>query len=305
MNQKSSLKTRIRRAIGKYLYIIYLPAGLAFEILSVFFNSLGREGRWLKMADIRAKKQSDTLYILGSGGSINRLTDQQWQDISSGDSFGINHWLLHSFVPTYYAFENSKPESRAIYFNNFAKVWDRYANTLMLYKDGPRGKKRFHMVPESFRDRFYLLDNPSLPILSVSQIDLAMRFLRRLLKWNRRRKKLTLFRKRASLLTIVEFGLAAGYRNIVLCGVDLNTSEFFYDAIRDDLTAKGYLVPQPVHHDGIHKTENPRHGEVTVSQLLRKFNDIVLMPEGVKLYIGSQSSALADWLPYYWEEKQE
>lgn len=283
--------------------MIYLPAGLAFEILSVFFNSLGRKGRWLTRADVRARKQSNTLFILGSGGSINRLTDQQWQDIASGDSFGINHWLLHPFVPTYYAFENSKPESRAIYFNNFAKVWDRYADTLMLYKDGPRGKKRFHMVPNPFRDRFYLLDNPSLPILSVGQIDLAMRVLRNLLRWDSRKQKLTLYRKRASLLTIVEFGLATGYKEIVLCGVDLNTSDFFYDSMREALTEQGYLIPQPVHHDGIHKTENPRHGEVTVSQLLRKFNDLVLKPEGVKLYIGSPTSALADWLPYYWEGK--
>ncbi len=302
---KSNLINRVnlRRLFGKYFYFIYLPVGLLYEMALVKINSLGRTGTWLTSDLVSAHKKSDTLFILGSGDSINQYSTEQWADVKNADSFGINHWLLHPFVPTYYAFENSKPESRQIYFNNFDQVWMRYQNTLMLYKDGPRGKKRFEMVPIRFRDKLYILNNPSLPILSANQLDLAMKTLDWLLKSLNHGSRFILFRKRASLLTAIEFAQVAGYRKIVLCGIDLNTTGFFYDHNRQQLIDQGFLVPQPVHLDGVHKTENPKHGEVTISQLIRKYNELVLRKAGIQLYIGSPTSALAQDLPYYWESK--
>ena len=55
-----------------------------------------------KKWNLSSYKQSDTLFILGSGGSIATCSDKQWETIGKHDSIGFNFWLLHEFVPTYF-----------------------------------------------------------------------------------------------------------------------------------------------------------------------------------------------------------
>src|SRR5690554_5249502 len=50
-------------------------------------------------------KNSNILFILGSGPSINEITEDQWTHISACDSIGFNWFLVHSHVPTYYHME--------------------------------------------------------------------------------------------------------------------------------------------------------------------------------------------------------
>ena len=46
-------------------------------------------------------KKSNTLFILGSGDSINDINNKQWEEIKQSDSLGINSWLVHKHMPTY------------------------------------------------------------------------------------------------------------------------------------------------------------------------------------------------------------
>ena len=43
-------------------------------------------------SDFLKHKTSDTIFILGSGPSINLITDDQWDHISSCNSIGFNYW---------------------------------------------------------------------------------------------------------------------------------------------------------------------------------------------------------------------
>ena len=60
----------------------------------------------LKTLDLRPLKTSDTVFILGSGWSINEITDARWSIIARHDSIAMNFWPFHPFVPRIYLFEN-------------------------------------------------------------------------------------------------------------------------------------------------------------------------------------------------------
>jgi len=61
----------------------------------------------LSLVDLRKYKRSDVLFILGTGPSINQISAQRWQAISRHDTLGLNFWLYHPFVPTFYVVESS------------------------------------------------------------------------------------------------------------------------------------------------------------------------------------------------------
>ncbi|NJK93065.1 MAG: hypothetical protein HC904_15340 [Blastochloris sp.] len=66
-----------------------------------------------RVLEINTYQKSDTLYILATGSSILHLPERAWKDIAQADSFGINFWLYHSLVPTWFSCElpRSGPEA--------------------------------------------------------------------------------------------------------------------------------------------------------------------------------------------------
>ena len=53
----------------------------------------------LETLDLSQIKTSDTVFVLGSGWSINEITEQRWKVIGRHDTIALNFWLVHPFVP--------------------------------------------------------------------------------------------------------------------------------------------------------------------------------------------------------------
>ena len=66
----------------------------------------------LETLDLTPLKSSDTVFLLGSGRSINEIREDRWQVIGRHDSIAMNFWLAHAFVPRIYLFENVVTHSR-------------------------------------------------------------------------------------------------------------------------------------------------------------------------------------------------
>ena len=58
-----------------------------------------------KIEKIYKCKGSDTAVFLGSGSSINNITSKQWKAISGLDTWTVNNWVYHFFVPRFYHLE--------------------------------------------------------------------------------------------------------------------------------------------------------------------------------------------------------
>lgn len=253
---------------------------------------------------LAALKSSDTLFILGSGGSINDLGTDEWRQIAEADSVGFNFWLVHDFVPSLFVFEPIKPHvpDRQLIFANLRARAGDYAGTPLLLKDGERFK------PEFMTDFLAELPAGLLPNTGLSwdwelPEESRAAFTEHLLRLDRRgwltRPGAPLARKRASIFFLVLLGLRAGYKRIVLCGVDLSNTPYFYESRRAEYEAKGRAVPRPVPSPAGHQTDDPNFGAMTISSALEILNDKVLKRHGSELYVAFKSSRLHPMLPSY------
>lgn len=245
-----------------------------------------------------AAHRSNTLFVLGSGASINRLPQCVWRRIEASDSIGFNNWTLHDFVPTFYVKE-SKCNYRAIseVARSMRDKRREYANVpfvLRGFKDGKRDDMlRPSDFPEELRANLSMPLHMDIPARSERELRLFLRLWRSLglLRW--RDVHLTC---RASLSTLIYIGVIHGYRHIVLCGIDLNDSRYFWQDGNDGPPAYD-LVPIS-EEDVRHKTLDPELG-LPIDIVVKVFQEELLAPLGISLHVASETSALASFLPVY------
>jgi hypothetical protein len=104
---------------------------------------------------------------------------------------------------------------------------------------------------------------------------------------------------RASISALVMFGVIAGYREIVLVGVDLNNSKYFWEE-RPELY-DGRDQPRNIEPPGVHGTIDPKITEIyhaiPIDQYLDLFDRIVLRPNQIRLSLASAKSRLYPRFP--------
>jgi hypothetical protein len=277
-----------------------------FRKLVVARTKLARARRRLGLPPISgnplaAIKTSDTLFVLGSGGSINQISAPEWAAIGKADTVGLNFWLLHDFVPKAYVFEPPKdPVDRAAILNNLKARSADYRDTLLFMKDGERFRED---DLNDFLDEVVRATGPRI----VMAWDWELReetlegFTAQIKRLDRHgmltSPRMPFPRKRASIFYIVLMALRAGYRRIVLCGVDLNQSPYFYENRRGELQARGLQVPEPPPPSDTHITDDPSYGTITITSSLAVLRDRVLAPRGVELRVAFESSKLFPMLP--------
>lgn len=245
------------------------------------------------VAECRARKGSDTLFVLGSGASVGRLSEADFGQIAAADSIGLNFWLLHDFVPDFYQFEVApEPERRDRFNAVLTRKAEAYAKVLFLYKDLETRRQDLSAIPRAIAANLRVVNKVHLPLR-----DMAM--MRAVLTWWHRlslmeRTGLPLF-GRASLSLAVSFGILAGYARIVLVGVDLNDYRYFWD---DDPRHAGFFADRPA---GLHSSVVPDEGMVPIDALLVAMDEIMLRPRGIRLFAGHASSALHPRLPAWFD----
>lgn len=246
---------------------------------------------------IKGYKSSDTIFILGSGDSINHLTEEQWAMINSNDSLGINFWLIHDFIPTYYMFESTKNIERInVLLKLFALKKTQYQHTPLILKNIEYGFPDFHKFPPSLLPNLYVpykLNIPGSNSFTFQKSLQSILFLRLNQITN------LLLMKTASLSMAISFAFSVGYKKIVFCGVDLNNTKYFYED--DKYHQRQIPIPPKVQNNTVHNTLSSNYADVTIDEVIFIMNKYLLIPNGIELYIGSKKSALYPMLPYYFD----
>ena len=258
---------------------------------------------------LKAIKTSDTLFILGSGGSINTLTEDDWQRIRAADSIGFNFWPLHDHIPTLYVTEvyGVPAGHEAVYqcyFDLMANRAEDYQATPILIKDGERVT---HEELTQYVGNFPANLRPNISLAWDWEIpgrDEAS-FIHKLKTWEKygliTNEHVPLVRKNASIAYLILMGLRAGYRDIVLCGVDLNNNAYFYQLSEETLRQKGRQIPRYPESNAstTHITEAPAATTLPISRVLDIINRELLQPRHIRLWVAQQSSKLYPMLPCY------
>ena len=282
------------KSFAKQSYINNINTNKAIKLLDF---------KKLNQLNLLSYKKSDTLFVLGSGASINTLTEQQWQEIKKSDSIGFNFWCIHDFVPNMYVFETPRDKQTALnLFQNFEKKKKHYQNVPSILKDiRTTNLENFFSISNELAKQIYIAFDIEMSIERGKHFEKILRICNYLSKFLfKKGKARLLFKRRASLSLITHLGYLMGYKKIVLCGVDLNNSKYFYEEKRAYYENKGINVPNSGQTGGVHSTIDPEHNEITIDQVLLAVNEVLLRPNGTELYVALNSSALHPRLPSYW-----
>lgn len=243
-----------------------------------------------------------TLFILGSGETIEAISEQEWAEVGTNFSVGMNAWPLHPFVPDVLAFEPFD-EASTDYLQLFEKVLfeDRFrlnSPKILLFRPNlKRDGDRYLLIPQRLKSdaRLYGRYSPSTRNLRTLKQEVAS--LRALQSRDFIADSLTLD-SGASVIRLVALGMRLGFTKIVLLGVDLNGGQYFWEKNPRRLEERGLYSFSPGFVRPIHETMTRVQKPFILTEVLSVLQEIVCRAGG-SLFAGSSKSLLSEILPVY------
>lgn len=182
-----------------------------------------REGyyRWLSETELRALKSSSRAFVFGSGYSLNDLSAQEWRDIAAHNTIGFNafvhqHWVRVDFHLVRSWGEGSDMAALPGVVDEFAELVAAnplYQDTVFVCQDDyaavfPHSLIARHALRRDARIFPYTTNRTQpLPTRSFAE---------------------GLVHGTGTLCDAVNFAVCAGFEEIVLAGVDLYDTRYFW-----------------------------------------------------------------------------
>ena len=273
------------RVIPRPIYILlYSIFGSTINYLTVRRVSKITGLNLISNLHLENLKRSDTLFILGSGSTINEITDEQWEVIGKHDSVGLNFWLLHSFTPSFYVYEEHLDQERNdIFYVNLSRKISEYKHVPIIVKDVEYKGVSLGKIPDELKKNYYLSTEIVIPDFDVQKVKKNLRFMLKIYCLINKKKIHVVPKKSGSLSYLMFMAFMMKYKKIVLCGVDLNNNKYFYDDME-------VLKPLNEGH-GQHPTNVGNEDNVPMELIIDMFNDFA-KSYGVEIYCGNKKSAL-------------
>jgi len=237
-------------------------------------------------------KTSDTLFVLGSGASVNEYSEQEWAAVRSGDSMGFNFWCVHDFVPDIYVIEPPRSPRDAYLYDLMNQRAGDYKNIPLVLKASSSAKLDLDKFDAELRGCMYVGGAMPLPGRSPGQMVQGYTIYEGYGIFKPRRAVNTIVQQRASLPGLIHLAVVWGYQRVVLCGVDLNNTSYFYEEDRSYYEDKGRCVPTTGQSGSVHKTMESPAGGATVEDVLYAMDEVVMKPYGVEIMVALSTSAL-------------
>lgn len=233
-------------------------------------------------------KKSNIAVLLGSGKSINDITDDAWDIIKTCDTWAVNNWVYHpTFVPDFYHVE-TKWYGYDIMKRRFEEKKEQYKNTIFIFpkgktikmKDGrkeklhevvPQGSIKYHypMIGRDNKrtDRVFNANYVMHPAVITKSYDMSM-------------------------TSIFELLYRSKYDKIITFGIDLNDSFYFWTG--------GDKKYGEVHHqtNKAHENKPPErpHATQKIQDFVFDFNNRWMIPNGKEIFVGNKDSDLCKGL---------
>lgn len=278
----------MRRELQEKLYKI-LPFEIYMYVYFFIYIVLLKKAKLkykipnLTIEDLKKYKKSEKLFILGSGASINNIEDWKWEEIKKHDTIGFNFWLYHDFVPKLYFFEESADEKRnKIFYKTYESRKKDYENTIFVVKDlETTGIKK---------EKIELFEN----LYSVESIEAPGEKIEEYMQVTNKYKNV-LFKKKSTLSLLLKLAYLLGYKQVVLCGVDLNNNDYFYENIK----YRNFEIPF-VEKGNKHLTNDYEKNNITIQSLINIYFKNL---KNFKIYIESPKSELKNIIEVYKYDK--
>ena len=313
---------RIKNLLHRICYPGYFGAKVGYRSVVCLRNR-----KWLTKElglkadhslEISKLKRGNSLFIMGSGASVNEYTQEQWQEIRCESSLGVNQWVLHPFVPTLYMNEIEPRAFRGV-MANYKRRAAELQNVPVIVKSNFCGRERYEqaisgadLIDDRIRANIHLARDFPLPGQTGDAVSRSLSWLDRLGFFTVRRQLGWLTQTRGTIEAAVFFGALAGFKRIVLCGVDLNNTKYFYQDMKGEIEGRGLRLPESTLQTGqIHKTATSSEGEIKITDALYAIRDFLGKKKGIELFVALPSSALHPeisaypWKSYQSKEEKE
>lgn len=246
-----------------------------------------------------------TLFVLGSGSSVNKLSSEQFQLIGRNASIGINAWAVHPFVPSAYSFETGQdgdgPSEETSYVSSLVQrpsVSMAMPKFLFLRPTPPATVENLVQPTPASNSGHIMYGRANLVTARTSNMECDIR---RIVRAATRGKipENVLLDNGASVVRLMFLGALQGFTRIVLVGVDLDTRPYFWDSndypYKNGTPAPPLPRPKGRPHNSLETLDRP----FPVDQMIVVLSKVLQAELGVDVRIGHASSALADSLPLY------
>jgi hypothetical protein len=291
--------------------MIYGIAKIGYRYVRCALNirSLLRNGFRSRLSSLNIstiKGSSETLFVLGSGASINRISEKGWDNIKSNVSVGLNYWPIHDFIPSLLMFEIPRGNRSQFFFDVLELKKVEYSGVPLLLKGLYKDKRDFGDITEVHKNfpkelipNIYLCSEFSLPGRDEQEYIHSLEWLFRLGFFKDRSYVETLAQYRGTVMCAIIFGIKAGFKKIVLCGIDLSDTKYFYEEERLYYENKGINVPPTGQIGDVHKTNVRINKALPISDAILLLDKLFFERMGGMIFTSSQNSALFPYLNYY------
>lgn len=254
----------------------------------------------LENLNLQVLRASDTLFVLGGAWSINEISEERWSIIGKHDSVGLNFWPAHPFVPRFFQFENiaydDHPAMHDALLELLQRRSDAYANTVKIVTNvEPVGRRQMVFeLPEGWKKNLYV--GFSMPVAARNEEELraGILYMRSLGAFSPRARISWFFKYGGSVIGMMTLAVLMGYKRIVLCGVDLNRQEYFYQHRERYPECADWEF---VSRKEMHLTTRRLPWLVPAQEAVYLFKELVLDLEKIDLFVESSASTLYPRVP--------
>jgi len=161
-------------------------------------------------------KKSNIAVILGSGSSINDITEQEWEKLKTFDLWALNNWVYHpSVIPNFYHIE-VKHYDAEIVKRRLEEKWDKYKDVI-------------YLVPSIRQDVVDVIGHENeAKIFYYEYIKRNIYKNKINANYNIKIKGIFVRSYNTSLSLLIDMLYKLKYRYIILAGVDLLDSRYFW-----------------------------------------------------------------------------
>jgi len=250
-------------------------------------------------------RKSDTLFILGSGPSVEEVSQDQWAHVAKHNSIGINSWVVHDFVPDIYCFEEVESLEYATVASALSAmlarsdILKRAPQILLLRPHADTESQRIVQVPPSLRRNTKVYGRATVSTKSVSNLVSDLSRLMRSYRSGRVQKNI-LLDSGMSVARMLFLGAVSGFSTIVLIGVDLNSNQYFFDVNPNYLGRRNQEDFDPWRRRSrVHDTEDRISQQFQASQFIPALAQAAEKTFGTQVLISSHESLLSATMQLY------
>lgn len=277
------------------------------------YKTSGKSTARLKNRLGSIERRSNTVFILGSGPSVNEHTQNEWNHIKKNDSWGFNLWFCNDFVPTVYVAQALVEQKTQIESSLPFRMNDTlrkmlqdkqadYRDTSFYYRgDAVNQHKFYDTVLGKDIDSFITGEGTllaELPISSTNKISpgILMESMYKLGFFKRKNVEQNIPKFGSTITELISFALILGYKEIVLCGIDMNDGGHFYD---NETSFNRYPLLRELSDFNHNRTASGGHEHMdttvrpyTIKDYVVALRDFGLSRFGAKIFVMKEASTL-------------